>query len=390
MAINEPLNRKLRMALVGGGQGAFIGRVHATAAIMDNRAVLVAGALSSDPARAKASAPDYDIKQDRAYGSYKELVAAEAKLPAGERVDFISIATPNHTHFEIARAAAEAGFNIMCDKPMTFDLAQAEELAKIVQKTGVVFGLTHNYTGYPMVRQARALVADGQLGRIRVVQVEFAQDWLTERLEETGQKQAAWRTDPAQSGPAGCLGDIASHAYNLARFVTGLGCEAIAADLSTFVPGRRLDDNVNMLLRLSGGARGMLWASQVAPGNENNLRLRVYGERAGLDWRQEDPNYLWLTPHGKPPQLLRRAGAGAGPAAAHATRIPPGHPEGYLEAFAQLYADLAERIAAHRDGRSADPVASLVPGVEDGVEGVRFIEAALKSSRADATWVTLG
>jgi predicted dehydrogenase len=240
-----------------------------------------------------------------------------------------------------------------------------------------------------MVRQARALVADGQLGRIRVVQVEFAQDWLTERLEETGQKQAAWRTDPAQSGPAGCLGDIATHAYNLVRFVTGLGCEAIAAELSTFVPGRRLDDNVNMLLRLSEGAKGMLWASQVAPGNENNLRLRVYGERAGLDWRQEDPNYLWLTPHGAPSQLLRRAGPGAGPAAAHATRLPAGHPEGYLEGFAQLYADLAERIAAHRDGRPADPATDLVPGVEEGVEGVRFIEAALASSRADARWVTM-
>jgi predicted dehydrogenase len=387
MTANQPF-RRIRLGMVGGGPGAFIGGVHRIAARLDDRYELVAGALASEPERARAGAATLGIAPDRAYGSYQEMAASEKARR--DPIDAVAIVTPNHQHHGPAKLFLESGFHVICDKPLTTNLADALDLADTVRRTRLVFGLTHNYTGYPMVRQARALVADGQLGRIRVVQVEFAQDWLTERLEETGQKQAAWRTDPAQSGPAGCLGDIASHAYNLARFVTGLGCEAIAADLSTFVPGRRLDDNVNMLLRLSGGARGMLWASQVAPGNENNLRLRVYGERAGLDWRQEDPNYLWLTPHGKPPQLLRRAGAGAGPAAAHATRIPPGHPEGYLEAFAQLYADLAERIAAHRDGRSADPVASLVPGVEDGVEGVRFIEAALKSSRADATWVTLG
>ena len=289
-----------------------------------------------------------------------------------------------------AKLFLESGFHVICDKPLTTNLADAGDLAEAVRRTGLVFGLTHNYTGYPMVRQARTMIADGELGRIRVVQVEYAQDWLTERLEDTGQKQAAWRTDPAQSGPAGCLGDIATHAYNLVRFVTGLGCEALAADLSIFVPGRRLDDNVNVLFRLSGGAKGMLWASQVAPGNENNLRLRVFGDRAGLDWRQEDPNYLWMTPLGAPPQLLRRGGAGAGPVAAHATRTPAGHPEGYLEGFAQLYADLAELIAARRDGRSPDPAATLVPGVEDGVEGVRFIDAALKSSRANAKWVSIG
>ncbi|HYX01206.1 MAG TPA: Gfo/Idh/MocA family oxidoreductase [Reyranella sp.] len=380
--------RRIRLGMVGGGAGAFIGAVHRIAARLDDRYELVAGALASDPDRARAGAAALGIAADRAYGSYEEMAAKEKARP--DRIDAVAIVTPNHQHHGPAKLFLESGFHVICDKPLTTNLADALDLADTVRRTGLVFGLTHNYTGYPMVRQARSMVADGQLGRIRVVQVEFAQDWLTERLEETGQKQAAWRTDPAQSGPAGCLGDIATHAYNLARFVTGLGCEAIAADLSTFVVGRRLDDNVNMLLRLSGGVRGMLWASQVAPGNENNLRLRVYGERAGLDWRQEDPNYLWLTPHGKPPQLLRRAGAGIGPAATHATRIPAGHPEGYLEAFAQLYSDLAERIAAHRDGRPADPATSLVPGVEDGVEGVRFIEAALKSSRADATWVTLG
>jgi predicted dehydrogenase len=374
--------------MVGGGPGAFIGAVHRIAARLDDRYDLVAGALASDPERARAGATALGIAPDRAYGSYREMAAKERAR--SDRIEAVAIVTPNHQHHGPAKLFLESGFHVICDKPLTTNLADALDLADTVHRTGLVFGLTHNYTGYPMVRQARALVADGQLGRIRVVQVEFAQDWLTTRLEETGQKQAAWRTDPAQSGPAGSLGDIATHAYNLVRFVTGLGCEAIAADLSTFVANRRLDDNVNMLLRLTEGARGMLWASQVAPGNENNLRLRVYGDRAGLDWRQEDPNYLWLTPHGAPAQLLRRAGAGVGPAAAHAARIPAGHPEGYLEAFAQLYADLAERIAAHRDGRPADPATDLVPGVEDGVEGMRFIEAALASSRADAKWVTLG
>ena len=380
--------RRIRLGMVGGGAGAFIGAVHRIAARLDDRYELVAGALASDPERARAGAAALGIAADRAYGSYEEMAAKEKSRP--DRIEAVSIVTPNHRHHGPAKLFLESGFHVICDKPLTTNLADAGDLAEAVRRTGLVFGLTHNYTGYPMVRQARTMIADGELGRIRVVQVEYAQDWLTERLEDTGQKQAAWRTDPAQSGPAGCLGDIATHAYNLVRFVTGLGCEALAADLSIFVPGRRLDDNVNMLLRLSGGAKGMLWASQVAPGNENNLRLRVFGDRAGLDWRQEDPNYLWMTPLGAPPQLLRRGGAGAGPVAAHATRTPAGHPEGYLEGFAQLYADLAELIAARRDGRSPDPAATLVPGVEDGVEGVRFIDAALKSSRANAKWVSIG
>jgi predicted dehydrogenase len=374
--------------MVGGGPGAFIGGVHRIAARLDDRYELVAGALASDPDRARAGATALGIAPDRAYGSYQEMAARERARP--DRIEAVSIVTPNHQHHGPAKLFLESGFHVICDKPLTTNLADALDLAETVRRTGLVFGLTHNYTGYPLVREARALVAGGALGRIRVVQVEFAQEWLTEGLEETGQKQAVWRTDPAQSGPAGCLGDIATHAYQLVRFVTGLGCEAIAADLSTFVPGRRLDDNVNMLLRLSQGAKGMLWACQVAPGNENNLRLRVYGERAGLDWRQEDPNDLWLAPHGGPTRLSRRAGAGVGPSAAHATRIPAGHPEGYLEAFAQLYTDLAERIVAHRERRSPDPASTLVPGVEDGVEGVRFMEAALKSSRRDAEWTSLG
>jgi predicted dehydrogenase len=253
----------------------------------------------------------------------------------------------------------------------------------------MIFGLTHNYTGYPMVRQARDMVAAGELGKVRLVQVEYPQDWLTQPLERTGQKQAEWRTDPARSGPAGCLGDIGTHAYNLVTFVTGLQCEELAADLSIFVPGRRLDDNVHVMLRYSEGARGMLWASQIAPGNENNLRLRVYGEQAALEWRQEDPNYLAYTPFGEPPRLIRRNGAGARPVAARASRLPAGHPEGYIEAFAQLYTDLAEQISAHIEKRAPDPASLLVPGIADGVAGMRFIEGALESSRRNAAWIRL-
>jgi len=386
MTAKAPL-RRIRFGMVGGGSGAFIGAVHRIAARLDGHYELVAGALSSDPERARSAALDLGIAPDRAYRSFAEMVEAETSRP--DRIDAVAIVTPNYRHHAPAKAFLEAGIHVICDKPLTTTLADALDLAETVRRTGLVFGLTHNYTGYPMVRQARAMVASGELGRLRVVQVEYAQDWLTVPLEETGQKQAAWRTDPAQSGPAGCLGDIGTHAYNIVRFVTGLSCEAVATELTTFVAGRRLDDNVSMLLRLSGGARGMLWASQVAPGNDNNLRLRVYGEKAGLDWRQEDPNTLWLSPHGEPPRLIRRGGAGADAAASYASRIPAGHPEGYLEGFAQLYVDLAEQIAARRDGRAADPAAFLVPGIDDGVEGVRFIAAALESSRRNASWVAL-
>jgi predicted dehydrogenase len=379
--------RRLRLGMVGGGPEAFIGAVHRIAARLDDRYELVAGALSSDPERGRSFALRLGIAADRAYGSFAEMAASEAVR--SDPIDAVAIVTPNHLHYPAAKAFLEAGIHIICDKPLTTTVRDALDLAEVVRRSGLVFGLTHNYTGYPLVRQARAMVAAGELGRIRVVQVDYAQDWLTTPLETTGQKQAVWRTDPAQSGPAGCLGDIGTHAYNLAGFVTGLACEAVAADLSTFVAGRRLDDNVNMLLRFAGGARGMLWASQVAPGNDNNLRLRVYGERAGLQWRQEEPNQLLLSPLGEPPRLIRRAGAGADAAAAHASRIPAGHPEGYLEAFAQLYTDLAEQIAAHRDGRTADPSALLVPGIEAGLDGMRFIAAALDSSRRGAGWAQL-
>jgi predicted dehydrogenase len=380
-------NRRLRLGMVGGGPGAFIGAVHRIAARMDDRFELVAGALSSDPAKSKAAALELHIAPERAYGSFAEMSAAEAKRP--DRIDAVSIVTPNHVHFGPAKAFLEAGIHVICDKPLTTTVEDALALAAIVKKSGLIFGLTHNYTGYPLVRQAREMIAAGEVGRIRVVQVEYAQDWLTTAVEATGQKQAVWRTDPAQSGPAGSLGDIGTHAYNIACFVTGLACEQVAAEVSTFVPGRRLDDDVEVLLRFEGGARGMLWASQVATGNENNLRLRVYGDKAGLEWGQENPNYLRFTSYGRPPVTISRAGAGATASAKHASRIPAGHPEGYLEAFAQLYADLAEQIAARNEGRAPATSALLVPGVKEGVEGVQFIDGVLKSSKQNSAWVKI-
>src|SRR3989441_1832260 len=383
----DAANRRLRLGMVGGGPGAFIGAVHRIAARLDDRFELVAAALSSSPERSRAGALELHIAPERAYGSFAEMAAAEAKRP--DRIDAVSIVTPNHVHFGPAKAFLEAGIHVICDKPLTTTVEDALALEQIVRRSGLIFGLTHNYTGYPVVRQAREMIEAGELGKIRVVQVEYAQDWLTTAVEATGNKQAVWRTDPAQSGPAGSLGDIGTHAYNIACFVTGLRCEQVAADVSIFVPGRRLDDNVQVLLRFEGGSRGMLWASQVATGNENNLRLRVYGEKAGLEWGQENPNYLRFTPYGKPPVTISRAGAGATASAKHASRIPSGHPEGYLEAFAQLYADLAEQIRARLAGR--EPMASslLVPGVEDGVAGVRFIDCVLKSSGQNSAWVSL-
>src|SRR5229473_3290803 len=380
-------NRRLRLGMVGGGRGAFIGAVHRIAARMDDRLELVAGALSSDPAKSKAAAQELHIAAARAYGSFAEMAVAEAKRP--DRIDAVSIVTPNHVHFGPAKAFLEAGIHVICDKPLTTTVEDAVALAGIVRTSGLIFGLTHNYTGYPVVRQAREMIAAGELGQIRVVQVEYAQDWLTTAVEATGQKQAVWRTDPARSGPAGSLGDIGTHAYNIACFVTGLKCEQVAADVSIFVPGRRLDDNVQVLLRFEGGARGMLWASQVATGNENNLRLRVYGEKAGLEWGQENPNYLRFTKYGKPPVTISRAGAGATASAKRASRIPSGHPEGYLEAFAQLYTDLAEQIAARSAGRAPTASSLLVPGVMEGVQGVQFIAGVLESSRRNSGWVSL-
>ncbi len=380
-------NRRLRLGMVGGGPGGFIGAVHRLAARIDDRFELVAAALSSDPEKSRKAAQDLHIPADRAYANFTEMATAESKRP--DRIDAVSIVTPNHLHFAPAKAFLDAGIHVICDKPLTTTVEDALSLAQIVKKSGLIFGLTHNYTGYPTVRQAREMIAANELGPLRLVQVEYAQDWLTTPLETTGQKQAVWRTDPAQSGPAGSLGDIGTHAYNIACFVSGLSAEQVAADVSTFVPGRRLDDNVQVLLRYQEGVRGMLWASQVAVGNENNLRLRVYGEKGGLDWSQENPNYLHFSQYGKPTRTLTRNGADATAGAKHASRIPSGHPEGYLEAFAQIYTDLAEQISARQANRPPAKESLLVPTVADGVAGVQFIAAVLDSSRQNAAWVKL-
>jgi predicted dehydrogenase len=391
MPTNPPLNRKLRMGLIGGGQGAFIGRVHATAAVLDNRAALVAGALSADPAKAKASAPDYDIKPERAYGSYQDMLAAEQKLPADQRVDFVSIATPNHTHYEIARVFAEAGFNVMCDKPLTFDLAQAEELAKVVQKSGVVFAVTHNYTGHPLVRLAREMVKNGELGEINAIRAFYIQGWLRSRLEKDNQKQASWRTDPKRSGAAGCFGDIGTHAYNLGRFITGLLPEQVSCLLKTFESGRQLDDYGLAAIRYANGALGTVTASQISHGRENDIWIEIDGTKASLEWHQEDPNKMWVKVNGQPHRLYTRD-----PNAGYATdtmklscRTPSGHPEGYLEAFANIYTAAYADMAARAAGQKFDSSKSLYPNVADGVDGMNFITQCVASSQRDGQWVPL-
>jgi len=379
------LGRRLRLGMVGGGPGAFIGAVHRVAARLDDRYELVAAALSSDPEKSMSAARELHIP--RAYKDFNEMAAAEAERP--DRIDAVAIVTPNHMHYPVAKAFLAAGIHVICDKPLTTTIEHALELSETVNRTGLIFGLTHTYAGYPMVRQAREMVLGGELGPIRMIQVEYAQDWLTTNLEASGMKQADWRTDPARSGPGGCLGDIGTHAFHLACFTTGLACQEVAADVSTFVPGRRVDDNVQVMMRFSNGAKASLWASQIAPGNENNLRLRIYGEKAGLSWVQEDPNHLTFIPLGQQSRLITRGGAGTGTAASWATRIPSGHPEGYFEAFAQIYTDIAEQITARIEGRTPNPHSLLVPGVEDGVYGVRFINAVLDSSRRDSVWTPL-
>jgi len=377
----------IRLGMVGGGQGAFIGAVHRIAARLDGEFALVAGALSSDPARAKASAAELGLDPARSYGSFAEMAKAEAARPDG--IEAVSIVTPNHVHYPAAKAFLEAGIHVICDKPLTSTLADAKKLAAVAAKSGRLFVLTHNYTGYPMIRQAREMVQSGKLGDIRVVQAEYPQDWLTTKVEDTGAKQAVWRTDPKQSGAGGATGDIGTHAYNLARFVTGLELDQLAADLTAFVPGRLLDDNAHVMLRFKGGAKGMLWASQVAPGNENALKLRVYGTKGGLEWAQEDPNYLWYTPFGEPKRLITRGGAGAGEAAGRVSRIPPGHPEGYLEGFANIYAEAARAIRAARRKGGKPPKGVLFPTIDDGVEGVAFVEACVRSSKKNGAWTSL-
>ncbi|MGH8778899.1 Gfo/Idh/MocA family protein [Paraburkholderia sp.] len=377
------MKRRLRLGMVGGGQGAFIGAVHRMAARLDDCFELVAGALSSDPQRAHDSARDAGIA--RSYADWRDMARAEAARVDG--IDAVAIVTPNHLHAPVATAFLEAGIHVICDKPLAVSLAEGVALAKLAHDTQRLFALTHTYSGYPLVRHARELVESGELGTVRVVQVEYAQDWLAEPIEALGtNRQAAWRTDPALAGPAGCLGDIGTHAWHLASFVTGMTPSSLAAELHTFVPGRRIDDHVQAMLRYSNGARGMLWASQVASGAENALRVRVYGTKANVAFDQEAPNELWFTPLGGAAQRLTRARV-QGAVAAHATRVPAGHPEGYLEAFAQLYKDAALQIEAIDAGRPLPDESRLLPTVDDGVAGLRFIEAVLTSNAASGAWV---
>ena len=380
------MTARLRYAMVGGGRDAFIGAVHRQAMALDGHYEFVAGALSSTPEKSIASGRDLALADDRTHGTWQALLADELARPAGDRVDVVSIVAPNHVHFEAARAFVDAGFHVVCDKPLVHTRAQADELVAGVARRGTVFGVTYNYTGYPMVREARALVAAGAIGAIRKVVVEYHQGWLAGALESGDNKQSAWRKDPALSGPGGAMGDIGSHAENLLATVTGLELESLCADLTSFGPGRKLDDDANILLRFAGGARGVLMASQIAIGHENDLRLRVHGERGSLEWHQEEPNRLLHAPLGGPRRVLTRMSPGLSDAARLASRLPAGHPEGFIEAFANLYVGIAEDIRARAAGKGR---AGDYPRVEDGARGVRFIERAIASSRAGAAWVEM-
>lgn len=381
--LREP---SIRLGMVGGGTGAFIGAVHRIAARMDDKFELVAGALASAPERAMQSGAELGLDPSRTYTDFKQMAIREARLKNG--IEAVAIVTPNHLHYPAAREFLKRGVHVICDKPLTSTLSDARKLAKLVASGEALFVLTHNYSGYPMVREARELVRSGKLGDVRVVQVEYAQDWLAEPLEQAGQKQAAWRTDPAQSGAGGSTGDIGTHAYHLATFVTGLEVEALSADVHTFVANRRLDDNAHVLLKFTGGARGMLWCSQVAVGQENGLRLRVYGTRGGIEWAQEDPNYLLHAPLGEARRRITRAGTAASAVANRVSRIPSGHPEGYLEGFAAIYLEAAAAINAAKRGVPVDPAVTY-PTVEDGVAGVAFVEACIASSRRNGAWLKL-
>ena len=378
---------RVRLGMVGGGEGAFIGAVHRMAARLDGHYDFVAGALASSADKALRSGRALGLDTDRTYADFETMARAESARPDG--IEAVSIVTPNHLHAPVARAFLKAGIHVICDKPVTTTSADARQLLKLATKHGRIFALTHNYTGYPMVRHARQMVAQGELGEIRVVQVEYPQDWLTEPLESTGQKQAAWRVDPAQSGAGGCIGDVGTHAYNLADYITGIDVQELCAELTHFVPGRRLDDNAQVMLRYANGARGALWSCQVAPGNENNLRIRVYGSRGGIEWRQEHPNQLQWSPFGQATQTLSRATGAANASAARVTRIPSGHPEGYLEGFATLYAEIAQAIRAARPGGAAADPAAHFPTIVDGVKGMAFLDAVVASSGKGGRWVKL-
>ncbi len=385
------MSRKIRYGMVGGGRGAFIGAVHRIAAAIDQQTELVCGAFSSDPERSKASGADLFLPADRCYGTFEEMIKGEAALPADKRMDFISIVTPNHMHFPPAKMALEHGFHVLSDKPATFNLAEAKKLAELVKKSGLLYGLTHNYTGYPLVKEARDMIQAGKLGKIRKVVVEYPQGWLATRLEASGQKQAGWRTDPKRSGAGGCVGDIGTHAENLAEYITGLQIKELAADITSFVKGRKLDDDVNVLLRFKGGAKGVLHSSQISVGEENNLNIRVYGELGGIEWHQKAPNTMLVKWLDQPMQVYRTANGYLGKNAAAATRTPPAHPEGYLEAFANIYKNFANHVRARIDGRKLDKndPALDYPKIQDGIRGMAFIEAVVASSKKNAAWTKL-
>jgi predicted dehydrogenase len=378
---------RLKLGMVGGGEGAFIGGVHRIAARIDDRYELVAGALSSDADRANRSAAALGIDESRSYGSFQLM--AEMESARSDGIDAVAIVTPNHMHFPVAKAFLENGINVICDKPVTKNLEEALELKAIIESSGCYFALTHNYTGYPLVRQAKQMVEEGMLGNIRLVQAEYPQDWLTVAEEKTDNKQAQWRTDPAKAGGGGSLGDIGTHAFNLGCFISGLELNEVSADLDAFVPGRVLDDNAHVMMRYTNGAKGLLWSSQVAPGNENALRVRVYGDKGGLEWSQENPNELWFSPFGQPVQKITRGGHGTYAIAERVTRTPAGHPEGYLEGFANLYNDIADVLHARKVGEAIPAELQDVPNIDSGVSGMQFISAVLESSANNGQWTRL-
>ena len=378
-------NRKIRIGMVGGGKDAFIGEVHRIALRLDDNYELVAGSFSSNFGNSKETGKRLGLSEDRVYETYQEM--AEKEFDRSDGIEVVAIVTPNHLHVPISKIFAKKGIHIICDKPLALSSEEAIDLKKIVKSKKIIFALTHNYTGYPMVRHARALIKRGDLGSIRIIQAEYPQDWLTTKVEDRGLKQAKWRADPKRSGAGGCIGDIGTHAFNLIRFITGLEIDELSADIHTFVKGRLLNDNAQIMLRFKGGAKGSLWSSQVAVGNENNLKIRIYGESGGIEWRQEDPNYLYYTKFGQPTQKITRGSGSASKAAKNVTRIPPGHPEGYLEGFANIYNDIYKKIYAQINKQKYDDSNDCYPTIYDGVEGMKFIETVLESSKKNSKWI---
>ena len=382
------INRKLKMGMVGGGSDAFIGAIHRLAALMDNQIELVCGCFSSDPDISLSSGRSYFLPENRIYKTYREMFEKETRLPAGERMDFVSIVTPNVVHFDPARMALENGFHVVIDKPITFTLEEALELKNLIKKTGLTLALTHTYSGYPAVKEARERVQRGDFGKIRRIYAEYPQGWLSSKLEDTGNPQASWRTDPKRSGKAGSMGDIGTHAFHLTEYISGLKATELCAELNVFVPGRLLDDDGAALVRFNNGARGVIMATQVAAGEENAIKIRIYGDKGGLEWTQAEPNTLWLKWTDRPVEMVRTGHPYMGPAAKHNTRTPAGHPEGYLEAFANIYRNFSLTVRARLDGQEPLPLWLDFPTVDDGIRGMQFIDAVVKAGYADAPkWV---